>query len=61
MARSKDGYYSWPKRKDVGKANIDFILCNNIHFVGAGKEGGGFIVSEEDLAELFDQYKHDHM
>ncbi len=61
MPRSKNEYYSWPKRNDVDKVNIDFVLCNIIHFVRAGKDGGGFILSEEDLVELFDQYKHEHM
>ena len=51
-ARSTNGYYSWPTRKDVDNVDVEFIFYCNILLVGAGKVGGAFIESEEDIAEL---------
>ena len=61
MKRGRDGYYFWPKREDVDTVDVNFIFFNNILLVGAGKEGGGYVDSEEDIAELFDKYKSDYM
>lgn len=61
MKRARNGYYSWPKKEDVDTVDVDFIFYSNVLLVGAGKEGGGYVDCEEDIAELFDKYKNDYM
>ena len=61
MAGSKNGYYSWPRRQDLDEVNINFIFRRNILFVGTGQDGGGFIDSEEEIIDMFEQYKFDYM
>lgn len=49
------------RRQDVHELNVNFIFCTNILFVGTGKEGGGFIHIEEEITDMFEQYKFDYM
>lgn len=61
MKRARNGYYSWPKKEDVDTVDVNFIFFSNVLLVGAGKERGGYVDCEEDIAELFDMYKNDYM
>lgn len=63
MARSKDGYFTWPRKRDVSPVYVDFIFYTNIELEGEGQSacGGGFLINEDEISMQFEQYKHDYM
>ncbi|XP_068747182.1 uncharacterized protein [Montipora capricornis] len=61
LTRSKNGYYLWPKKKDVDNVDVKFIFHTKIVFVGQGKDGGGYIDDESKINDEFERYKNDFM
>ena len=55
MARSKDGYYRWPKKEDTDEVEVNFISFTNIELEG------GFLAEEDEISPDFFQYKNDYM
>ena len=61
MARSKDGYYRWPKKKNTDEVEVKFVFHTEIKLDGQGKDGGGFLADEDEISSAFFQYKNDYM
>ncbi|XP_078359362.1 uncharacterized protein LOC144643852 isoform X2 [Oculina patagonica] len=61
MARTKGGYYTWPKKRDTDEVEVEFIFYCNVHLHGQGKDGGGFVSGEEDIVAEYEKYKNDYM
>lgn len=63
MAQSKDGYFTWPRKKDVSQVYVDFIFPTNIDLEGEGQSasGGGYLINEDEISSQFEKYKHDYM
>lgn len=58
--RSREGFYTWPKRKDVDTVGVEFIFYTDIVLVGEGVQGG-YIENEDEVNDAFEQFQHDYM
>ena len=59
--RSREGFYAWPKRKDVDTVGVEFIFYTDIVLVGEGVHGGYYLENEDEVNEAFEQFQHDYM
>ena len=59
--RSREDFYTWPKRKDVDTVGVEFIFYTDIVLVGEGVHGGYYIENEDEVNDAFEQFQHDYM
>lgn len=60
IKQSREGFYTWPKRKDVDTVGVLFIFYTDIVLVGEGVQGG-YIENEDEVNDAFEQFQHDYM